>query len=275
LPASAFSGGNVLLDNVPQTLQLEITSVSPSTPSLQKNVFVDGKVILNQGNTYEFAINEERDYAIRIVVEDLERDLKKEIPLTLTVKRPNLIGKLTLTPDSGYEPLSVTLDASQSISTVLGDSIEFFSWDFGDGETKTNLPNGIITHTYKYDYQNEKGTFFPKVVITTRKGEKVELTTEMGILVKKQLVQIDLSSPSHPTQIARVGDKVQFLAEFNGLPKTMQWNFGDGQPPHQCKGRGCSEVSTIYTTAGNYTVKLILEFEDTQPIETVMDIKVM
>ncbi|MDR3168379.1 MAG: hypothetical protein LBU27_01045 [Candidatus Peribacteria bacterium] len=44
------------------------------------------------------------------------------------------------------------LDASQSVITVPGDEIIYFSWDFGDGESKINLPNGVIEHTYTYDH---------------------------------------------------------------------------------------------------------------------------
>jgi hypothetical protein len=274
IPQSAVSGDIVLLEKVPQTLQIDITSVSPDSPSLQKNVFVEGKVILNQGTLYEFPITEERSYEVQIIVEDTERELKKEIPLTFVVKRPDIIGKLIITPDTGYEPLTVVLDASQTTLTILGDQIEFFSWDFGDGETKTNLPSGKISHTYKYDYQKENGEFFPKVSISTRKGYKADIPAEMSVLVKKQLVQVDLSSTTHPTQIAKIGENVHLLAEFNGLPEAMKWDFGDGEVK-QCKGRMCAEIDKIYTTAGTYAVKLTLEFEDVQAIETIMDIKIL
>jgi hypothetical protein len=200
--------------------------------------------------------------------------LKKEIPLTFVIKRPDIIGKLIITPDTGYEPLTVVLDASQTTLTIPGDQIEFFSWDFGDGEIKTNLPSGKISHTYKYDYQKEKGEFYPKVNISTRKGYKAEIPAEMSVLVKKQLIQVDISSTTHPTQIAKVGENVHLLAEFNGLPEIMRWDFGDGDTK-QCKGRACAEVDKIFTAAGTYAVKLFLEFEDIQAIETIMDIKIL
>jgi PKD repeat protein len=140
----------------------------------------------------------------------------------------------------------VRLDASQSVITVPGDEIIYFSWDFGDGESKINLPNGVIEHTYIYDHAKENGSFQPKVVITTRKGYTATIQPELPILVKKQLIQVNLSSTSHPTQSAKVGDSVHFLAEFNGLPETMKWDFGDGSTPLQCKGRGCAEVNKIF-----------------------------
>ncbi|MDR0650489.1 MAG: PKD domain-containing protein [Candidatus Peribacteria bacterium] len=96
----------------------------------------------------------------------------------------------------------------------------------------------------------------------------------MNVLVKKQLVQVDLSSTTHPTQIAKIGENIHLLAEFNGLPETMKWDFGDGDTK-QCKGRACAEIDKIYATAGTYAVKLTLEFEDIQAIETIMDMKIL
>jgi PKD repeat protein len=132
----------------------------------------------------------------------------------------------------------------------------------------------VISHTYTYDYDKENGIFQPKVSIITKKGLTQDITAEKSIFVKKQLVQIDLSSPSHPTQIAKVGDNVRFIAEFNGLPTTMKWDFGDKSLSTQCKGRTCTEVSKIYAAPGTYTLTLSLEFEDTQTIEKTMEIKI-
>ncbi|MDR3168378.1 MAG: PKD domain-containing protein [Candidatus Peribacteria bacterium] len=83
-----------------------------------------------------------------------------------------------------------------------------------------------------------------------------------------------MSSSSHPTQSAKVGDSVRFLAEFNGLPETMKWDFGDGSTPLQCKGRGCAEVNKTFEVPGTYTVKLSLTFEDTQTVDTTLGFNV-
>ena len=274
IPTTAISASSIHLDTIPQTIQIDLTSVTPDTSSTQKNIFVDGNVVLNQGTRYEFLVNEERDYQVLIVVENPDLAIKTEIPLVFTVKRPGIIGVLKATPDVGYEPLTVILDASQSILNATGDEIIYFTRDFGDGEVKTNLTNGVVSHTYKYDYAKENGQYFPKVSLTTRRGLTAQATVEMPILVKKQLVQVDISSHSHPTQIGRAGDTVRFLAEFNGLPETMRRSFGDGSNLSQCKGRACTEVGHIYTTAGTYKVILTLEFEDMQSIDAIMEIRI-
>lgn len=225
IPSSAISGTTIMLSKIPQAIQIELTSITPSTPAINKNIFVDEKVILNQGNLYEFEVAQEKTYAVDIKVEEPDLALQKNITLSFVVDRPDIVGNLTVTPDIGYEPLTVTLDASKTTLTIPDDEIVYFSWDFGDGEVKKNLTNGVISHTYKYDYVNENGTFRPKVSVSTRKGYKADIESTSTILVKKQLVQVDLSLPSHPTQIAKVGDQIQFLAEFNGLPNTMVWDF--------------------------------------------------
>lgn len=274
IPSSAISGTTVTLSKIPQAIQLELTSITPSTPALNKNVYVDGKVILNQGNFYEFEINQEKTHTVEIKVEEPDLALTKNITLSFIVDRPEIIGELTVTPDIWYEPLTVTLDASKTTLTVPDDEIIYFSRDFGDGEVKKNLTNGVITHTYKYDYSSENGEFKPKVSISTRKGYKADIEAENTILVKKQLVQVDLSTPSHPTQIAKAGDQIQLLAEFNGLPDTMIWDFGDKSELMQCKGRSCTEVTKMYVNPGTYTIKLTLEFEDMQSIDTLMELRI-
>jgi len=78
---------------------------------------------------------------------------------------------LLVKPDTvGTDPFEVTFDASTTILNDTSDEIVSFSWDFGDGsEKKLNFSESIITHTYRYDTQNENGTFHPVLTIKTRK----------------------------------------------------------------------------------------------------------
>ncbi|MDR2540419.1 MAG: hypothetical protein LBD11_01205 [Candidatus Peribacteria bacterium] len=100
VPLSAFSGNTITFDTIPQAISLDLTAVSPDSASMQKNIFVDGKPILNQGTSYEFALTEERTYEVVISLEDVERSLKREIPLHFVVKKPDIVGKLTFSPDT-------------------------------------------------------------------------------------------------------------------------------------------------------------------------------
>lgn len=73
LPTNALSGGKLTLKQIPTTLQLSIDSITPNSPAVEKNVYLDGKIILNQGNLYEFTINEDRNHELNILLEDKER----------------------------------------------------------------------------------------------------------------------------------------------------------------------------------------------------------
>ena len=263
------------LTRIPQTIQVDLVSVVPDTISTQKNVYVDGKVILNNGTLYQFDIHEEKTYEILIKVEDTDRGFTTELPLRLVVERPDIVGNFTLSVDQGYEPLSVILDASKTTLNIPNDEIVYFSRDFGDGsEGKKNLTNGVISHVYRYDGAKENGEFMPKVTVQTRQGLTATFSPERSVLVKKQLIQVALSSTSHPTQIAKVGDIVNFFAEFNGLPETIKWSFGDGSDPVQCKGRSCVETSHMYALPGSYIVHIVLEFSDMQTVESTMEVKI-
>jgi hypothetical protein len=101
-----------------------------------------------------------------------------------------------------------------------------FSWDFGDGsEPKLNFSESIITHTYRYDTENENGTFHPVLTIKTRKGRSTTVSPETDIIVKRALQQLVINIDSHPAQVAKVGDKVMFSIEFNGLPTNISRTF--------------------------------------------------
>ncbi|GHW02966.1 hypothetical protein AGMMS50249_7520 [candidate division SR1 bacterium] len=275
VPSSDIQGDTVTIRSVPQILQLEITKILPDSPSVQKNVFLDGKPILNQGNTYEFSINESRNYEVVIKLDDNEKDLHNEIPIHIVIDRPDIEGKLVAEPQKGYEPLEVTFDASQIQTNLQDDEVIYFTRDFGDGQRKDNLTQGTIKHTYYYDKSKENGSFMPSVTLETRQGKSQTFSLDLPILVMKQIVQIDISAPYHPTSQAKTNDSVTFRAEFNGLPETIERDFGDGSTHTQCKGRTCYETQHTYTIPGMYTTTITLTMEDGQTADKTMNIQII
>ncbi|MBQ7075096.1 PKD domain-containing protein [bacterium] len=225
-------------------MNFEFVNVSSQGISVEKRVFLDGEAVIDDEGIYHFKFTEEKNHELKIVVEDTEKKLISEKIISIIVKTPDLdCFSFSVTPDQGYEPLKVTLDASKVKLKDPDDSAVYFSFDFGDGEKKENVTNGIMSHTYKYDFQKENGEFSPTVTVRSRKGLTCTQKLAYPIIVKKELVQIELTSPTHPTQIAKVGKTVGFYAEFNGYPETMTWNFGDGTDEYTCKGRNCTEVT--------------------------------
>ena len=94
--------------------------------------------------------------------------------IKFTAKKPEIFGIMSITssekdPDKRkevsewFEPLTVILDVSKTEINIPWDEIIYFTRDFGDGEVKKNQQNGVVVHTYNYDYSKENGIFAPKV----------------------------------------------------------------------------------------------------------------
>lgn len=269
------------LEVVPKTYQLQIKSISPSSNTTKKAVFLDDKPILNENDTYLFDIPDEWTYYVTIVTSDETRWMEEEtIEIKFVADKPDIVGKVTVTdPDDRkpvsewFEPLTVVIDASKTEVNVPWDEIIYFTWDFGDWEIKKNVQNWVVAHTYNYDYNKENWIFTPKVTVRTRSWIE-KLIQWPTINVKKWLLNVDLSSTSHPSRQAPVWTEVSFSAEFDWLPERMIWDFGDWTPTVTCKWRNCTDITHTFKEDWLYTIKLSLEFDAVQQIDGTMDFKV-
>jgi len=266
---------------VPQTYRLHIKSIKPYSNAMKRAVYLNDTPLLNEDDVYSFDISAEWTYSLKIVLSDASKWMDEEtIGINIVVKKPDIIWKISiLSSDTRkeitewFEPLSVILDASKTELNIPGDEIVYFSWDFGDGEVKQNQQNGIISHVYSYNYTKENWIFVPKVTIKTLKN-KTETIVGPTLNVKKQLINVDLSSTSHPSRQAQVWKDITFAAEFDWLPNKMVWDFGDWTPTFECKWRSCTEISHTFKDTGLFSVKLTLDFDSLQEIEWTMDFKV-
>ena len=271
----------ISLDTVPQTYQLQIKSIAPYSNTLKKVVTLDDKSLLNENDTYTFDIPNEWTYNLNISTSDAGRWMDEEmIDIVFTAKKPDIVGKMTITSadtqepiTEWFEPLTVIIDASKTEVNVDWDEIIYFTWDFGDGEIKRNQQNWVVAHTYNYDYAKENGIFQPVVTIKTRTW--IEKTIYWPkINVKKGLINVDITSTSHPSRQAQVWKDVSFSAEFDWLPEKMIWDFGDGTDPYTCAWRNCTEVTHTFEEKWLFSVKLSLEFDAVQQVDGTMDFKV-
>lgn len=280
------------LDVVPQTYQLQIKSVTPTTINTSKAVYFETSEseenthsLMEDNDTYEFTVSEEWVYETRIVTTDKTSwidDATKIIKFT--AKKPDIVGYLSITTadsdpekrrpvSDGFEPLSVILDASKTEINIPWDEIIYFTRDFWDGEVKTNQQNWVVVHTYNYDYEKENWIFAPKVTITTLQWH-TKVVSGPKLNIKKWLISIELSSVSHPSRQAPTDANVTFVAEFDGLPEKMIWDFWDGSPVYTCQWRSCTEVVHAFSDPWIYPVKLSLEFDVIQQVDGTMDIKI-
>ena len=130
-----------------------------------------------------------------------------------------------------------------------------------------------MVHTYNYDYSKENGTFTPKVTITTQKWQ-TKVISWSTLNVKKQLININLTSLTHPSRQAPINTNVTFLAEFDWLPEKMTWDFWDWTPTYTCQWRSCTEVEHFYREPGLYSIKVSLDFDSIQQVDESIDFKV-
>ena len=275
----------IKLNKVPQTYQLQIKSITPSSNTLKKVVSLNGTSLLNENDTYTFEISEEWTFDLKIAVSDAGRGMEEESRnIRFTAKKDDIVGIMTITSaekdeslrrpvEEWFEPLTVVLDASKTEINVDGDEIIYFTWDFGDGEIKRNIQNWVVAHTYNYDYARENWIFQPKVSIATR-WWMTSVINWPKLNVKKRLINVDISSVSHPSRQAPVWKEVQFSAEFDWLPEKMIWDFGDGSDTVTCQWRTCTEIGHTFEEAWLYSIKLTLEFDVVQQVDGMMDFKV-
>lgn len=269
------------LDAVPQAYELQIKSIAPYSNTTKKAVFLNDKPILNENDTYLFEIPDEWTYYLTIVTSDEARWMAEEtIEIKFVADKPDIVGNMTVTladtrqpVSEWFEPLTVILDASKTEINVPWDEIVYFTWDFGDGEMKTNQQNWVVAHTYNYDYVKENWIFQPKVTVKTLKWN-TDVVYGPTLNIKKWLLNVDLASTSHPSRQAPVWTEVSFSAEFDWLPEKMIWDFGDGSQTTTCKWRNCTDVTHVFKEAWLYSIKLSLEFDAVQQIDGTMDFKV-
>lgn len=272
---------DIFVDTPPQNFQLQIRSVTPTSNTLKKSVYLDDKPLLNEDDAYSFDILDEWVYFLRIITSDVGRWMDEEtVEIKITVEKPEILWSLTITSNETkepvsewFEPLTVILDASKTEVNVPWDEIVFFTWDFWDWEIKEHLQNGVVAHTYNYDYDNENWIFQPKVTIRTLQQRSLEITGPI-LNVKKWLINIDITPISHPSRQAQVDKEVVFEASFDGLPERMIRDFWDETSSITCKWRTCSQVTHTFKDKWIFSVKLTLEFDAVQQVDGMIDFKV-
>ena len=271
-----FNQWIVTINEIPTIIKLNITRVSPQTATTIKKVFLDDKQILSlDEENFELTINESKQYTVTILVEDPNREIKSEESFEVIIKRDDIVGKILTKPDSvGEDPFTVTFDASTSIVNDPDDEIVFFTRNFGDWEIMKDSSQSIINHTYRYDYENEIGSYDPLLILKTKKGREISVSLNTPIIVKKEIKTFDISIISHPGQQAAIGDRINFALDLDILPSKIFWDFGDGKTL-ECKERECIETTKVFSEAWEYKVKVTISDNISPDIESQVVIKVV
>jgi hypothetical protein len=263
------NNGDIVLTEIPTVLKLDITKIIPTSPTINTQVLVDWSPIVSTDSSFQTTIDTSKDYNIKIIVTDPNRDTKTEQEIKISVKRDDIIGNLLVTPDTvGISPFEVKFDASTTTINDAEDEIVYFTRDFGDWEEniKENLSQSIISHIYTYDFESENGTFYPKVIIQTKKGREVIIWSGTMILVQKPNIILDINMVSHPAQIANIWEKIDMSLDIDWLPDSVIRDFWNWNTL-ECSSRECIDASQIYNKSWDYTIKAKVTYPNKPTIE--------
>src|SRR5207249_10259063 len=100
------------------------------------------------------------------------------------------MAQLKVTPNSGSVPLAVTLDGSKSKDDDLIDSIQSYTFNFGDGSDDVTQSSPTMTHTF-----NQIGMYPVKLVVTDSRG-KVSSNTDQHMVEVTQPTPTPTPTPA-------------------------------------------------------------------------------
>lgn len=195
-------------------------------------------------------------YVVTLIAQDLE-DHVLRLPLTVKVEPPSSLVTFSMDPElGGIAPLLVKFDASAS--TIQGEDITGFMWNFGDGSPQETGGAGA-THTYQQD-----GRFTVSVTANTTSG--LQLSASKTIVVRPPTLQARIL-PS------RMDGDHPLTVEFKGDPSVGNieqwiWDFDDGT---QNDGKS---VEHTFLDARTYNVKLTVTDKAGASASTTVPIKV-
>lgn len=126
-----------------------------------------------------------------------------------------------------------------NLSTILNGTIDYYNWDFGDGNTSNNQN---ITHTYSLD-----GTYNVTLTSTSNNGCITSLSKQVEVFSEP------IASYSFINDC--LYEEVNFTDNSTintGQIIDWQWNFGDGNTSSS------SSPNYTYTNDGTYNTSLII-----------------
>ena len=178
--------------------------------------------------------------------EDYESPLSA--PFSFHLQAPvDPVAELSTNISSGPAPLTVTLDAGDSLG-----AIKSYIWSFGDGTGSTWTKSSIATHTY---YTIGQHTASVTVVDLSRNSD----SRSIAITTTPQEIPSNLDAPVAAIKISETNGTAPFSVSFDGLDSTggsgeisnYIWNFDDESPRKQ----GATPVHS-YSIPGTYNPTL-------------------
>ena len=218
LPDLAFDGTpKVSSAKITGELPLKI-NVTPRT----KEPFVafswevpDDVEVASTEGTLNAIYREAGTYTVTLVAEDAEHHVLR-LPITIEVKPPSSLLSFSLEPESGSAPLTVRLDATDTV--IPEKTITGFEWDFGD---RSDPVFGAARTEHVYE---KSGTYAIQLTVRTTEGD--EFVTTKTIVVTPPVLRACIL-PSRTSGRAPLGIKFETGCSI-GSPESILWDFGDG-----------------------------------------------
>ncbi|HVW66354.1 MAG TPA: PKD domain-containing protein [Candidatus Peribacteraceae bacterium] len=178
-------------------------------------------------------------YTVTLVGQDLNNHVLR-MPITVQVDPPAALATFAMNPESGTSPLTVTFDASAT--SVPGDDINGFVWNFGDNSQPVTA-GATVTHTY-----TKPQTYTVNLTVQTVSGKSYNASKTL--VVRAAALQACFT---RSRENVAANQAVQFYSDCTaGSPQSYLWDFGDGAQTDQQ-----NPVHT-FTQPGSYTVKLTI-----------------
>lgn len=161
---------------------------------------------------------------------------------------PKPVASFTVTPNTCKD----TVITFTSTSTAAPGTLVKWIWDFGDGNTQTELAGAPVTHSYV-----TAGPYTVSLTVENSAGCKSVLVTQNITVYPKPLPSFTLPGVCLPSGSAQFTNTTTINGTAPAAGTAYLWNFGDGgtsalqNPPHNFTTAGPFNVSLLVTSANN------------------------
>lgn len=203
-----------------------------------------------QGSTISKVYRTPGTYTLTLIAENPEGKVMRQ-NVSVQVDPPSAQPVITLKPEGGTAPLTVTFDASQTYIPP-GQQIAGFEWTFGDEGAQEDPVLGAarVEHTYKM-----AGEFVVTLRVVMSDGK--DYKTTKTIVVRRPTLGACIQASRTTVQ---AGKGVAFDSSCSiGIPSKIAWDVrSEASPDLSLAQSPEAQYVHVFETAGTYKVTLTL-----------------
>lgn len=271
----SVTSNSIVATEAPFDLQVRIDGISPQPPKdATITVLLDDQALQAvKSNLFTARVYGPKAQTLKVFIDDGKGNTTEKT-WAVTFNQDPLRGKLTSDKATGTDPLTVQFDASTITATQPNDEIVYFSWDFGDGKSAKNVSQAKISHTYIFGALSGNGVSQPSVTVQTKQWHTATFKLDTPISVIRRATNVSITIPSHPTQVANVGDTLSLSMQTDGYVTGITWDFGDDSKWQECDFRSCGDTTHTYTEPGTYTVRATVNYQGLPSSTSTITVKI-